>query len=93
MKKGFVAVFVVGMMILTSGMTFASWKLIEDTYTVQQGETLDEITDKFIPLNTYAPREHNEFKSGIRELNRSLWERGSEVVPGETIRINYWIEQ
>lgn len=68
----------------------AGYRLIEDTYTVQEGDTLDSITDVFIKKNTYGPREHYEFRSGIESLNYEKVKRG--IREGDILRINYWIE-
>ena len=63
--------------------------LIHDTYIVQNGDTLDSITDIFIQKNTYGKREHNEFKSGIEELNE--WILTEDIYAGAKLKINYWI--
>ena len=92
MKKIVVVLMMVSMMI--SGVAYANdkpWKLIEDTYVVQEGDTIDSIADVFIKKNTYAARGHGEFVSGIRELNEELW-HGEDVYVGEVLRINYWIK-
>ena len=71
-------------------MTFVvNWVLIQDVHCVQKGETLDSITRDYMKKNTYGDREFKEFREGIIELNGL---HGEEVVPGQKLRINYWVE-
>ena len=79
--------FIVGIVLV---MTFvANWVLIQDIHQVMEGETLDEITRTYMKKNTYGVREFHEFREGIIELNNL---HGEEVVPGQKLRINYWVE-
>lgn len=66
--------------------------LIETTYTVQQGDTLRNISEEYMGKNTGGCRYILEFESGIKELNPWLLDRPDKcmIYPGDTIRINYW---
>lgn len=75
-------------LVVTLVFTFAvNWALIQDVHYVQEGETLDEITRTYMKKNTYGDREFHEFREGIIELNNLH----GEVVPGQKLRINYWV--
>lgn len=79
--------FVIGVVLL---MTFVvNWVLVQDVHLVQEGETLDGITRAYMKKNTYGDREFHEFREGIIELNNLH----GEVVPGQKLRINYWVEE
>lgn len=70
--------------------TFAvNWVLVQDIHQVIEGETLDSIARDYMKKNTYGDREFKEFREGIIELNGL---HGQEVVPGQKLRINYWVE-
>lgn len=77
-------------LVVTLVFTFAvNWVLIQDVHYVQEGETLDEITRTYMKKNTYGVREFYEFREGIIELNNL---HDNHVVPGQKLRINYWVE-
>lgn len=77
-------------LVVTLVFTFAvNWVLIQDVHYVQEGETLDEITRTYMKKNTYGVREFYEFREGIKELNNL---HDNQVVPGQELRINYWVE-
>ena len=67
-----------------------NWNLVETEYTVQNGDTLESIAKEYIKKNTYGPRELEEFKSGIKELNEWLLDR--DIKTGDILHINYWIK-
>ena len=74
----------------------ADYEYVVETYIVQASDTLDSITDLYMQKNTYGKREHNEFKSGIIELNESLWTREKDdfkLCAGEQLKIAYWIKK
>lgn len=80
--------FIVGVALVV--MTFiTNWVLIQDVHCVQKGETLDGITRTYMEKNTYGTREFHEFREGIIELNNLH----GEVVPGQNLRINYWVAE
>lgn len=66
------------------------YRLVTENYVVQDGDTLDSIAMYYIKKNTYGPREINEFREGIRELNYDMIKDG-DVKKGEMLKINYWI--
>lgn len=77
-------------LVVTLVMTFVvNWVLIQDIHQVMEGETLDSITRDYMKKNTYGDREFKEFREGIIELNNLH----GEVVPGQKLRINYWVEE
>ena len=65
-----------------------AWTVVQVSYEVQQGDTLNSIAEKYVQKNTYGSRDINEFREGIRELNDWLLTR--ELKPGDVLRINYW---
>ena len=67
-----------------------AYRLVTENYVVQDGDTLDSIARYYIKKNTYGPREINEFREGIRELNYDMIKDG-DVKKGEMLKINYWI--
>lgn len=69
-------------------------RLVEDSYTVQAGDTLWSIADRYIEKNTGGRRYILEFEEGIVELNPWLLERhrGAELYPGDVLRVNYWVK-
>ncbi len=69
----------------------AAPELIKTTYTVQENDSLNSITTKFIKKNTYGKRNFYEFREGIKELNPWLLER--TMVIGDLLHINYWIDK
>ena len=77
-------------LVVTLVMTFVvNWVLIQDIHQVMEGETLDSITRDYMKKNKYGDREFKEFREGIIELNNLH----GEVVPGQKLRINYWVEE
>lgn len=89
MKKMIIVMFV---LLGFSNVCFANAKpyvLIQEEYTVMQGDTLDSITNSHIIKNTYGTREFLEFREGIKQLNPQLLNRPIET--GETLHINYWV--
>lgn len=67
-------------------------ELVEEVYTVRQGDTLWDIGVNYLPKNTGGRRYILEFISGIRELNPWLLERHDQLRPGDKLRINYWVD-
>ncbi len=85
-----IALVVIALIIGLSGVCMASnYKLIQDRYEVQEGDTLDSIAITYIDKNTYGARGFKEFRAGIIELNPWLLER--DVCKGDVVRINYWV--
>ena len=78
---------------LLTGAYSGDQKLVETVYTVREGDTLREISERFLPLNTGGRRYILEFEEGIVELNPELWENRGSINPGQKIRINYWVKE
>ena len=55
--------------------------------------TLRDISEKFLPLNTGGRRYILEFEEGIVELNPELQQDRGKIYPGQKIRINYWVKE
>ena len=89
MKKLFLTILMIAVM--QGACAAHPWELIEDTYTVHAGDTLECIAQKYMKKNTYGPREIHEFMEGILELNEK--ESAQDIRAGEKIRINYWIRK
>ena len=78
---------------LLTGTYSGGQKLVETVYTVREGDTLRDISERFLPLNTGGRRYILEFEEGIVELNPELWENRGSIYPGQKIRINYWVKE
>lgn len=66
--------------------------LVEEVYTVKQGDTLWDIAEEYTCKNTGTRRYILEYKSGIEELNPWLLERKGEIYPGDKITLTYWVK-
>lgn len=94
-KKITVGIALVAVTVTTCGFDHQG-KLIEDTYTVKQDDTLWSIASIYIDKNTHGPRDIREFMSGIAELNYDRIFKGREpalIYPGDELRINYWVKE
>lgn len=78
---------------LLTGFHEGEQKLVETVYTVKDGDTLRDISERFLPLNTGGRRYILEFEEGIVELNPELWENRGSIYPGQKIRISYWVKE
>lgn len=67
------------------------YRVVEETYTVQQGDTLWTIGEAFMAKNTYGRRYLPEYIEGIKQLNEELVESHGQVEPGQKIRVTYWV--
>ena len=94
-RWGRVAAAVIGGALAVTLLTGAcgDQKLVETVYTVREGDTLRDISERFLPLNTGGRRYILEFEEGIVELNPELWENRGSIYPGQEIRINYWVKE
>ena len=93
LKKGVVAIALTGAVLLSLGAYSGDQQLIEDTYTVQKGDTLWSISETYLKKNTGGRRYILEFQEGIKELNPWLLDTRGQVQPGQVLRINYWIKK
>ena len=69
------------------------YRIVEETYTVQKGDTLWTIGEEYMAKNTYGRRYLPEFIEGIKQNNDFLVESHGQVEPGQKIRITYWVEE
>ena len=95
MKKLFIAALVLSALIVSSvnsteaaEVDHRAWTLVQVSYEVQQGDTLDSVTEMYMKKNSYGKREFKEFREGIKQLNDWLLER--DMKEGDVLRINYW---
>lgn len=82
---------VVIIIFLMSSACFAMetpWTMNQETYVVQEGDTLESIAIEYMEKNTYGTREQKEFISGIKELNPWLLSR--EIQTNDKIEITFW---
>ena len=90
--------FITGVVLIVSvgfllGCYEGSQKLVETTYIVKRGDTLRNISEAYLPLNTGGRRYILEFEEGIVELNPELQKDRGSIYPGQKIRINYWVKE
>lgn len=78
---------------MLTGFYEGDQKLVETVYTVREGDTLRDISERFLPLNTGGRRYILEFEQGIVELNPALWDNRGLIYPRQELRINYWIKE
>ena len=68
------------------------YRIVEEIYTVQQGDTLWSIGEAFVEKNTYGQRYLPEFIEGIKQNNDFLVESRGQVEPGQKLRVTYWVK-
>ena len=96
-KKVIVGCVIAGLAILFSGAC-NPWDngknavLVEEVYTVKNGDTLWGIAEEFCAKNTGTRRYILEYKSGIEELNPWLLERKGMLYPGDQLTLTYWVK-
>lgn len=67
------------------------YRIVEEVYTVQSGDTLWSIGETFMEKNTYGRRYLPEYIEGIKQLNEELVESHGQVTPGQKLRVTYWV--
>ena len=92
-KKGAIGLALIGASLILTGAYSGDVRLVEDTYTVKNGDTLWTIGEEYLAKNTGTRRYILEFIEGIKELNPELVENKSRIYPGQKIRINYWVKE
>lgn len=85
-------------MFLTGGSNnHTNAELVQDVYTVQRGDTLWTISDKYMQKNNYGPRDIREFVSGIVESNYDdvfkYRDGNHDIYPNDQLKINYWVKK
>ena len=78
---------------LLTGFYDGDQKLVQTVYTVKDGDTLRDISEMFLPLNTGGRRYILEFEEGIVELNPELLGNRGNIYPGQQIKVNYWVKE
>jgi nucleoid-associated protein YgaU len=67
---------------------------VTEIYTVEQGDTLWGIADRFMAKNTYGRRDIREFYYNILEQNQDavFKDRGPHylIFPGDKLVVSYW---
>jgi len=87
MKKIFSAIAVGAVALVSMGAVDGKdYRLVEEIYVVQSGDTLQTIGETYMAKNTYGRRYLPEFIEGIKEENNLT----GEVEPGQKIRITWW---
>lgn len=66
---------------------------VETTYVVKSGDTLWDIGETYLEKNTGGRRYILEFIEGIREINPELAKRGSDIYPGQVLRISCFVKK
>ena len=64
------------------------YRMMEEVYTVQEGDTLCTIGKEYMKKNTYGEREIREFIEGIKQINEELVH--GQVEPGQILKITWW---
>ncbi|WP_313991554.1 LysM domain-containing protein [uncultured Selenomonas sp.] len=67
--------------------------LVEETYTVRQGDTVWNIAEEFCTKNTGTKRYILEYKAGMEENNPWLIERRGMIYPGDELKMTYWVKE
>ena len=78
---------------LLTGFYAGDQNLVQTVYTVKDGDTLRDISEMFLPLNTGGRRYILEFEEGIVELNPELHGNRGNIYPGQQIKVNYWVKE
>ena len=85
----------IGLAVVSCGNAQPKGNLVTETYIVQAGDTLDDISYRYMAKSS-KPRDVREFRDGIIELN---WDAvfasrpPGMIYPGDHLKINYWVDQ
>ncbi len=93
-KKTLAGAALVGAAVLFTGFYDGDQRLVTETYTVKEGDTLWSIATEYLKKNTGGRRYILEFKQGIIENNPELQNgNAGHIRPGQEIIINYFVKE
>jgi nucleoid-associated protein YgaU len=93
-KKVLAGAAIIGAAFVFSGFYSGDQRLVEETYTVKEGDTLRGIATEYLKKNTGGRRYILEFEQGIIEINPELQDgNAGHIKPGQKIRINYFVKE
>lgn len=78
-------------LILTGCNEWQSQELVEETYVVQDGDTLWSISERYLQKNTASRRYILEFISDIEQDNPWLLRKHDQIEVGDKLHISYWV--
>ena len=93
-KKALAGSALVGAALICSGFYDGDQQYVEEVYTVQKGDTLWDISSRYMAKNTGGRRYILEYMHGIIEANPCL-QNGNEghLQPGQDLVISYWVKK
>ena len=97
MFKEFICAVALGasIFVLTGADAQPQGQLVTETYTVRAGDTLDDISYRYM-AKSGMPRDVREFRQGVIELNFDEVFAGrtpGAIFPGDHLKINYWVKK
>lgn len=93
-KKTLAGAALVGAAVLFTGFYDGDQRLVTETYTVKEGDTLWNIATEYLKKNTGGRRYILEFQQGIIESNPELQNGNAcHIRPGQEIIINYFVKE
>lgn len=96
-KKAIVGIALVAASLTACGFDKSNdFELVSESYTVKSGDTLWDISSKYIEKNTYGKRDIREFTHGIIELNYDEVfkdRKPGEIHVGDDLKINYFVKK
>ena len=92
-KKVLAGAALVGAAVIFTGFYDGDQRLVTETYTVKEGDTLWSIATEYLKKNTGGRRYILEFMDGVRENNPWLLETHDQLQPGDKLTITYWREK
>lgn len=93
-KKCLTGAVLIGAAVLLTGFYEGDQERVEETYTVQKGDTLRHIAEQYLEKNTGGRRYILEFEQGIIEQNPALQHgNAGNIKPGQRLKITYWVKK
>lgn len=90
-KKAIACTLLISGAIFLVGFFYDKGTMIEETYTVQDGDTLRSISEHYLEKNTANRQYILEFEHNIKDLNPEL-KQSDFLYPGQKINIQYWVK-